>query len=139
VLLARARGGDADVDAELERRLLQTPLPDVASLILVQSAPADDPLELRIRRDRGERLDFLPDLDAGPLGVAAIRIERGDGSSRILLSRVPVPGPSRSRHATVSALVFGAERAVPQLLVRELEIPADGKPVEIRFDGTRLL
>jgi hypothetical protein len=139
VSLARARGGDQEVDAELERRILQTPLPDVASLILVQSAPADDPIELRIRRERGERLDQRPDLDAGPLGVAAIRIERGDGPSRILLSRAREPGPSQTRRATVYALVLGAERAVPTLVVRELEVPRNGEPVELRFDGERFL
>jgi tetratricopeptide (TPR) repeat protein len=139
ISLARARGGDPEVDAELERRLLQTPLPDVASVILVQSAPADDPIELRIRRERGERLDQRPDLDAGPLGVAAIRIERGDGLSRILLSRAREPGPQQTRRATVYALVLGAERAVPTLVVRELEVPRDGEPVELRFDGERFL
>ncbi len=139
VLLARARQeAQPQIAGELERRLLQTPLPDVASLILVQSAPSDQPVEVRVRRERGEKLDQSADLDAGRAGVAVVRVERGDGPTRLLLSREREPGPSRPQRALVSALVLSEGRS-PRLVTREVDVFRDGKPVEIRFDGETLL
>jgi len=139
VLLARARGeAPARVAAELERRLLLTPLGDAASLILVQSAPADEPVEVRVRRERREALDQSADLDAAEVGVTVVRVERGDGPTRLLLSRKREPGPSRPERALVSALVLSNERS-PRLVTREVTVLRDGKPVEVRFDGEKLL
>jgi tetratricopeptide (TPR) repeat protein len=140
VSLSRARGGHgAEVDAELERRLLETPLPDVAGVILVQSPPSGDPIAVHVRRERGEAAAQTPDLDASEIGLAALRIERGEGSVRILLSRAAEPGRSRPVRALVSALVLSPERGLPKLVVREVEVARDGKPVELRFEGERLL
>ncbi len=138
-LLAKARGGkNAEVQAELERRLLQTPLPDVKSVVLIQTAPADDPIEVRVVRESGEGVEQGPDLDARVVGLAAIRVERGDGATRIHLRRPTDPGPSRPIRATVAALLLG-DRERPALLSREVEIAADGKGVELRLDGEKLL
>jgi tetratricopeptide (TPR) repeat protein len=140
ISLARARGGSApEVEAELERRLLQTPLPDVAGVILVQSPPSDDPVAVRIRRERGEAGEQTADLDASQIGLAALRVERGDGAARILLSRAPELGPSRPTRVVVSALLLAPEQGLPQLVVREVEVGRGEKPVELRFDGERLL
>jgi tetratricopeptide (TPR) repeat protein len=139
VLLAAARDGkDADVDAQLERRLLQTPLPDVAGVVLVQSPPADDPILVSVTRERGEKLEQSADLDAKVLGIAAVRIERGDGAAKISLKRPAEPGPSRVAKATVLALVLRREN-VPKLVRREVDVPADGKSIELRFDGETFL
>jgi hypothetical protein len=140
VLLAGARGGkDADVEAQLERRLLQTPLPDVESIVMVQSPPADDPVEVSVLRERGEKAEQSADLDAKVLGLSAIRIERGDGAARILLRRPAAPGPSRPAKASVLALVLGRERGTPTLISREIDVPGDGKAVELRFEGGAFL
>ena len=140
VLLAAARGGtDPDIDAELERRLAASPLPDVHSVILVQSAPADDPIVVRFARERGEKQPQSADLDARGLGLAALRIERGDGTARILLERTREPGPARPATATVFALILGEDRRSPRLLKRDVSVGADGKPTELRFDGEAFL
>jgi tetratricopeptide (TPR) repeat protein len=75
VLLASARAHrHADgVEEELVRRLLQTPLPDVASVLVVQAPPSDDPVEVRLTRERGEKGEQSPDFDARALGLAAAR------------------------------------------------------------------
>ncbi len=136
VLLANARGAsDSAVRAELERRLLQTPLPDVKSIVLVQSAPADEPVQVSIIRDMGEKAEQSPDLDAATLGLAAVRVERGQAGTRVLLRRTIDRGPSRPAKATVAALVLGGEHGNVKLVTREVEVSADGKPVELRFDG----
>jgi hypothetical protein len=139
VLLAGARAGvDATIDAELQRRLLQTPLPDVQSLVLVQSAPADDPVRVSVVRERGEKEPQSPDLDARSLGVAAIRIERGDGGAEIQLKREGKFGGTQPARATVSALVLTAG-GEPRLVRRDVEVSSDGETVKLQFDGEAFL
>ena len=140
VLLAKARGGkDAEVEAELERRLLQTPLPDVRALVMVQSPPADGPVEVSVLRERGEKVEQSADLDARTIGISAVRIERGDGVTRIVLKRPREAGLSMSSKVLVAALVLDRADKVPHLITRELQLSADGTPVELRFDGEALL
>jgi tetratricopeptide (TPR) repeat protein len=139
-LLSRARGNNPpDVEAELDRRLLQTPLPDVHGLLLVESDPADDAVAVRIVRDDGEKAQSTADLDATALGLSAIRLERGMGAAKILLRRDEQLGPARTRKVRVAALVFSSDRRRSTLVERELEIAADGKDVELAFDGEQLL
>lgn len=140
VLLAQARAAAPPAEREsLTRRLLQTPLPDVAGVVLVHWPPMDETLSVRIKRGRGEGEEQSPDFDASSLGMAAFRIERGDGTSRILLKRPEEPGPSRPAPATVSALVLGEDGAEPKLVPRAVSVLADGKDVELTFDQGTLL
>jgi len=139
VLLAQARAAAPTREREsLTRRLLETPLPDVAGVVLVHWPPTDEALSVRIKRERGEGEEQSPDFDASSLGMAAFRIERGDGASHILLKRAEEPGPSRPARATVSALVLG-EGTEPRLVPRDVSIAADGKDVELTFDQGTLL
>jgi len=140
VLLAGARGtADAEVEAELERRLLRTALPDVQSVVMIQSAPADDPIEVSVVRANGEKVAQSADLDARELGVAAIRIERGDGTARISLKRALELGPSRPAKAKLAALILNRESNEPRLVTKEVDVSADGKSVVLEFDGEAFL
>jgi len=140
VLLAGARGGaDPEIEAELERRLLRTALPDVQSVVMIQSPPSDDPIEVSIVRKNGEKSPQSADLDARELGVAAIRIERGDGTARISLKRALELGPSRSTKAQLAALILDRESNKPRLVTKQVDVAADGKPVELVFDGEAFL
>jgi hypothetical protein len=125
--------------AELTRRLLETPLPDVLGLVLVQSAPSDDPVEVRVQRERGEGELQSADLDARTLGLSAVRIERGDGKAKLNLVRKRELGPSRPLRAVVLALSLDRERGIPKLERREIEVPASGVPVELSLEGGRFL
>lgn len=139
VLLAEARGSaQGDLAAQLERRLLRTPLPDVSSVLMVLEAPSDDPLFVRVARDDGEREELTPDYDARVLGMAAVRVERGEGKTRLRLSRANDPGPTRPRKAQVFALVLGGDKTL-RLLRRDVVVAADGKAVELRFAGGEFL
>jgi tetratricopeptide (TPR) repeat protein len=140
VLLAGARGGaDAEVEAELERRLLRTALPDVQSVVMIQSPPADDPIEVSVVRKNGEKVAQSADLDARELGVSAIRIERGDGTAHISLKRAVDLGPSRPAKAKLAALILDRESNQPRLVTTEVDVLADGKSVELEFDGKAFL
>lgn len=140
VLLARARqSAQGDVKSELTRRLLQTPLPDVGSVVLVQWPPEDEPIEVRVRRGAGKGETQTPDFEAASVGLAALRIERGDDTAAILLRRRADPGPSRPAAATVAALVMAGDRSELRVVPREVEVAANGKSVELRFDGENFL
>jgi len=140
VLLAGARGqADAEIEAELERRLLRTALPDVQSVVMIQSPPSDDPIEISVVRASGEKVAQSADLDARELGVAAIRIERGDGAARISLKRALELGPSRPAKAKLAALILDRESNQPRLVTKEVEVSADGKSVTLEFDGEAFL
>ena len=141
-LLAGAREAPGvhgkDVDALLARRLAQTPLPDVDSVILVRSPPADRPVLVRVAR-REKDVDGDPaDLDAAAMGLSAVRVERGGGASRIWLRRADGPEAGRPLRATVTALVLGENHAVTRLVTREVDVPIGGPGVEVRWEGGTL-
>lgn len=141
VLLSAARADKPapDVDEELVRRLLAMPLPDVASVIVVQAPPSDDPIEVRVSRERSDKGEQSPDFDARALGLAALRVERGDGKIRLRLGRSDDRGPGRPTRVRIAALVVGADRATARLVTRELDVPPGGKFVNVEWNGEVLL
>jgi tetratricopeptide (TPR) repeat protein len=141
VLVAAARPDvkDGDVSAELARRLAQTPLPDVASLIFVEAAPADDPVAVSVTRENGEKGEQSSDLDARALGLSVVRVERGDGAVVIRLRHGSDVGPGLAQKVRISALALAPQREQSRLMRWERVIPADGKPVDVRWNGETLL
>jgi hypothetical protein len=140
-LLAGARRPSLapDAGALLVRRLAQTALPDVASLILVRTPPADIPVRVSVAREEKNRDEDPADLDASIMGLSAVRIERGSKVSRIRLWRADGQGPGRPTRATVTALVLTEDRAATKIVVRDVDVATGGKGVELRWDGETLL
>jgi tetratricopeptide (TPR) repeat protein len=136
-LIAKARQGSpaAETDALLARRLAQTPLPDVASMILVRTPLTDDKVDVLIARQLKDKDELPADLDASAMGLAAVRIERGGGVARIRLRRAGGLAGARPTRGLVTALVFGTDRAQPKLVTREVDIPPDEKGTELRWNG----
>jgi tetratricopeptide (TPR) repeat protein len=136
---ARQASPGPEADALLARRLAQTPLPDVASLILVRTPPADNPVRVSIAR-REKNLEEEPaELDASGMGLSAVRVERGGNVSRIRLKRAEGAAPERPTHATVTALVLNEDRSAAKIVVREVDVATGGQGVELRWDGDTLL
>jgi Mg-chelatase subunit ChlD/tetratricopeptide (TPR) repeat protein len=122
--------------ALLQRRLAETSLPDVSSLILVRTPLGDDPVEVQIARQETDKDELPADLDATSMGLSAIRIERGGGTARIhLRRRLALPG-SRLTHAIVSALIIGTDRSKITQVTREVDV--DEKGIELRWNGETL-
>jgi hypothetical protein len=92
-----------------------------------------------IVRDDGESAQSSPDLDASSLGLSALRLERGAQSARLILKRALSLGPDRPRSVRVAALVLSDDRLGSRLLTQEVNVPADGKAVELTFDGEKWL
>ena len=141
VLLASARGQSVspELDAQLLRRLVQTPLPDVKSLVVITMPPAEDAIQVTVARDRTEKDEQPADLEATSMGLVAVRIERGEGLARIRLKRPADPNTTRVAHATVSALVLGEDRADSKVITRQIDVPPDGVAVELRWNGESFL
>ena len=141
ILLAGARGVSVgpELDAQLLRRLVQTPLPDVKSILLVSTPPEQNAVSISVMRERAERDPRPADLDAPALGLAAIRFERGDGPARIRLSRAPEPDAGRAVSATLSALVLAEDRANSKLVTRRVDVAANGAVIELRWNGESFL
>jgi tetratricopeptide (TPR) repeat protein len=143
-LLANARqtqkptadGHSAETDSLLVRRLAQTPLPDVASLILVRSAVTDATVEVLVARQEKDKDEIPADLDASAMGLSAVRIERGGGVARIRLRHAAGFASARPMHAVVTALVLdGNDRSRAKLVTREVDIAPGEKGTELRWNG----
>lgn len=136
-LIAKARQGSpsAETDALLARRLAQTPLPDVASVILVRTPLADDKVEVSVARQLKDKDELPADLDASAMGLSAVRIERGGGVARIRLRRAAGLAGARPTRGLVTALVLGSDRSKPRLVTREVDVPSGDKGTELRWNG----
>jgi hypothetical protein len=137
-LLATARQSapSAEVDALLVRRLAQTPLPDVASVILVRTPLTDDRVEVVVARRDKDKDETPADLDASVMGLSAVRIERGGGVARIRLRRSAGLTTGRPTRGLVTALVFkGGDRSQAKLVSREVDVAPGEKGTELRWNG----
>lgn len=132
---ARQKTPGPETDALLVRRLAQTPLPDVASVILVRTPLTDDKVEVSIARREADKDELPADLDASAMGLAAVRIERGGGTARIRLRRAAGLAGSRPTRGLVTALVLGGDRSQMKLVTREVDILPGDKGTELRWTG----
>ncbi|MBX3204095.1 MAG: FecR domain-containing protein [Labilithrix sp.] len=136
-LIAAARQGSpgAETDALLARRLAQTALPDVASVILVRTPLLDDPVQVYVARRDKDKDELPADLDASAMGLSAVRIERGGGVARIRLRRAAGIAGGRPTRGLVTALVLGGERGQARLVTREVDVGPGDKGAELRWNG----
>lgn len=136
-LLANARGDKpaAETDALLVRRLAQTPLPDVSSIILVRTPLTDDKVEVSIARNVKDKDELPADLDGSAMGLSAVRIERGGGTARLRVKRTGAAS-TRPTKGLVTALVLGGQdRSKAKLVTREIDIAPGDKGTELRWTG----
>jgi tetratricopeptide (TPR) repeat protein len=136
-LIAAARQGSppAETEALLARRLAQTPLPDVASVILVRTPLTDDRVQVSVARQEKDKDELPADLDASAMGLSAVRIERGGGVARIRLKRATGLAGAQPTRGLVTALVLGSDRVRAKLVTREVDIAPGEKGAELRWNG----
>lgn len=137
-LLAAAREASpgAETDALLARRLAQTPLPDVASVIVVRTPLGDDKVEVSVARRDKDKDELPADLDASAMGLSAVRIERGGGMARIRLRRPTALAGGRPTRGVVTALVLDkGDRGHAKIVTREVSLAPGEKGTELRWNG----
>lgn len=136
---ARARPGLTPADAErMERAALELPRPSGATLILVRAPAGSRTLAVRLLRGaRDAREERAPEITAEGIGLYALRIDPGDGSSATLrLQRPAELAPARSTRVHVDALMPGGAGKPPALVSTEVELPSNGKPIELPWSGS---
>ena len=137
VLLADARATASAPDlAVLERRAARVVIPPDGALVLVRVAAEDEPLRVATSRERGP--SALPIL-APSLGLALVRVERGD---RALVVRLAQPAPvalGKKRRARVFVITPGVLGAPPRVVASDVDLATDGKETTLRWDGERLV
>jgi hypothetical protein len=135
---ARARQGVSAEDAErLARFAAELPSPAGATTILVRAPAGALPVEATlVRGPRDAREERKPEVAAEGIGLYALRLDPGDGGDAVLqLKRRDELAPSAPTKLRLDALVPDGAGKPPRLASREVELPIDGKLVEVRFDG----
>lgn len=135
---ARARPGVSPVElGELGRRALELPRPQGATLILVRAPAGAHGLDIKLLRGpKDAREERAVEIAAEGIGLYALRLDPGDGPSAVLKLRRPVDlAPSRATRVRVDALVPGGTDGPLGLVTTEVELPINGKVVEIPWSG----
>ena len=137
---ARAKPGVAPEDADrLARSALELPLPPTSTLVLVHGPAGAAPVDaVLVRGPKDAREERRPEIAAPAVGVASLRIDPGDTSEITLRLRRPeeLP-PARPTRVRIDALVPKGKGEPPGIVSTEVELPATGKPVEVRWQGGR--
>lgn len=120
---------------ELARRLAQTALPDVQSLVLVEAA-ANPEQDLSVTVYRGEQKSGVaPEFDASPLGISAILVDRGAQTLRLEIARRTLAGLARALPVSVSVLTLGEHPDQRQLRRIDTEIGTDQERTQVTLNG----
>lgn len=136
-LLAAELGRTTPPNAELMRRLQQTPLPDVASVVVAVSPPSDNPVKLRLNpEDKGES-SLAPTFDASPLGIQAALIERGATRVKLHLGRDSDADPVYAG-STLLYVITPQPDGTPTLQQREVTVDNEHE-VTLDLSGGKLL
>ncbi len=132
---ARAKHPPAADEERLARRALETPLPDLAAIVLVRAPTWVPGLRATMLRDKVRGAETVAPLHVPSLGIAGMRIERGEGPLRVRLGRQADLEPSRPATARAYALVLDGGRDNPRLVTKDVVLPTDGSDVDIAWDG----
>jgi tetratricopeptide (TPR) repeat protein len=136
---ASARPGLAPAELEqLTRASLELPRPPGATLIVLRAPAGAYAVEARLLRGpRDAREERAPEVAAEGIGLYALRLDPGDGSSAVLRLRRPAElAPARATKVRVDALVPDGDGKPPKRVSTEVELPISGKAVEIAWSGS---
>lgn len=142
ITTAEARDNPArtpEEQARLQRRLLEIPLPDAASLVLVQTNAIDTPLIAQLARGEKADLESPANAAAPTLGLSMLQIDRSDTSLRIRLQRPAELLPAQPAQARIYVFTPGKNPAQGRLQHQDVTLPQDGKPLDLRWDGSTLV
>jgi hypothetical protein len=135
---ARQRPGLSPADAErLGRAALELPRPPGATLVVVRSPAGSFAVDATlVRGPRDAREERGPEVVAPGIGLTTLRMDLGDTSPATLrLRRAAELPPARTVKVRVDALVPTADGAPPRLASIEVELPNNGKAVELAWSN----
>jgi len=90
-----------------------------------------------VRGPKDAREERVPDAAAPAIGLYSHRLDPGEGDDVVLRLRRPAePEPAHPTHVRVDALVPDGPQKPPRWMSTEVDLPASGKPVELRWTGS---
>jgi len=133
ILLADARktaGLTPEQSEQLERAALQIGDGKRQSIVLVRTPAATQPVKVTLLRGTGKsRSERVPDVAAASMGVFLFLVEPGDDQTWALrLARPAELAPAPPLPARIDSIQEPAPGRLPS---REIELPLDGKPIEV--------
>ena len=138
MLLARARAGKLPPEeAEGLARLAKAASTEGAAGLLLVRAPTWVPgFEVTVVRGKtGDDADTLQVVRAPSLGLAGLRLERGEGALRLRVSRQLDLEPARPASVHIELLVGDG----PMWIEKDVPLRTDGKPTEVTWEGGALM
>jgi tetratricopeptide (TPR) repeat protein len=140
VLLAEARSKEGvakdDLD-RLTRAALELPYPSGATVLLVRSPAGALPIETTlIRGPKEAREERGAEVAAAGIGLYTLRIDQGDATEVTLrLRRAKELPPAAGTKVRVDALVPDGAGKPPKLVSTDVDLPATGKVVDLKWAG----
>ena len=136
----QAAGGaalDPADDDRLSRAALVLPRVPGATVFLVRAPAAGLRVDAALERGpRDARETRAPDVSAPAIGLYSHRLDANDDSDVVLhLKRPAEPAPAHATKVRVDALVPEGPTKPPHLVTTEVELPATGKAVDLRWTG----
>lgn len=130
-LLQGARSSASEVTrAVLTRREEALPQPALG-YVLVRGGSLDHGVEARLLRGKAGDVEAPFDASATGLGLHVVRVEEGEGRLKVRLRRAPELAPSRALPVRIDLV-----RAGQPLVTKQIDLAADGEPVDLRWDGS---
>ncbi len=135
---ARTQSGVSAADADrLLRASLELPQVPGATVFIVRAPAGGIRVESTlVRGAKDAREERAPDAASAAIGVYSHRLDPGDDGDVVLRLRRPAePEPAHGTKVRVDALVSDGADKSRRLITTEVELPASGKAVELRFTG----
>ena len=132
---ARTREGVSAEDRDrLTRAALALPFPEAGAVFLVRAPAGSAPVEVSLVRGEKEPREVRrADLASPSIGVHVLRTGAADRDLAVLLRRPRALPPALPVRARVDALVADGPGKPPRLVTTEIDLPSDGKPIELRW------
>ncbi|AKT39051.1 VIT domain-containing protein [Chondromyces crocatus] len=126
-------------DVRLARAALELPFPAGATVVLIRSPGGTTAVQAELIRGTGAaRREQPAEFTAASLGLSSLRIEPGETTAPLLrLRRTEDLAPAPPLRVRVDALIPRGERTPPALVTTEVDLPASGEAVTLRWTDGR--
>jgi tetratricopeptide (TPR) repeat protein len=134
-IAANDKSTSADDRARLARASRDLPFPTRSTLVVVRSPASARSLSASIQRGpKDAREDRAPDAASANIGVFTFRLDAPDDTTTLRLTPPKELAPSQPTHVRVDLVIPSKGDAPPVVVSRELDLPTDGKTVELALD-----
>ena len=141
VLLVEPREGlSKDKQAELMRRAMELPGRPLGTVLLVRGPTASSPLKVVLERGpKDARQEREPDVHAEALNMYRLLVDDQAQDVVLRLEAKEALEPAKPLRVRIDAIVSQGPTSAPTLVTREVELARDGKPLEVRWEGGKLV